>query len=83
MSPRPAAEPMCYASSYSMHLYCDHVNDEHPFDSFPHEYSAETFGQCAAMARRRGWVFHYKTRTATCPLCVQALSRRSVQPTQS
>jgi hypothetical protein len=73
MKPTPAPRPLQYASGYSLDLYCDHENNAHPWDSFPHQFTAETFGQCAKMARDRGWVFHYKTRTATCPMCARAL----------
>lgn len=58
-----------YASGYTLDLYCDHVNDIHAFDGFPHQFTGETFAQCASQARRRGWKLHYKLRTATCPIC--------------
>lgn len=62
-------DPTCYASGYSLDLYCDHVNDRHGFDEFPHNFTGETFSECAKEARKRGWVFHTSKRTATCPKC--------------
>lgn len=70
--PRPADEPMCYASGYSLDLYCDHVNPRHGYAEFPHTFTGETFAECARPARKRGWRFHYKSRTATCPKCTGA-----------
>jgi hypothetical protein len=61
-------DPQQYASCYTMDLYCDHTNPAHPWDSFPHSFMGETFGECAKQARKRGWVLH-KDRTATCPIC--------------
>lgn len=63
---------MQYAGCYTLHLYCDRVNDAHGFDAFPHEFTGETFGECAKVARKRGWIIHKSTRTATCPKCTKA-----------
>lgn len=70
-TPKPTrlANPLLYASCYSMDLYCDHASEAHGFDEFPHTFTGETFGECARQARRRGWVFHKAARTATCPKC--------------
>jgi hypothetical protein len=62
-------EPVQYASGYQLDLYCDHDNGRHPFNAFPSTYLGETFAECAAHARADGWAIHYRTRTATCPLC--------------
>ena len=62
-----------YASGYSVHLYCDHwcgtVDEWHSWNEFPHQFIGETWGDCAAQARKHGWLIHTKTRTATCPKC--------------
>jgi len=67
------ADAMQYASGYSLDLYCDHFSgfgDEwHEWAEFPHQYVGETFAECARKARKAGWKFHHKTRTATCPKC--------------
>lgn len=64
---RPMA--MQYASGYSLDLYCDRPNSDHGFNEFPHQFNGETFSECAKEARKAGWRFHRKTRTATCPKC--------------
>lgn len=74
-APKLLASPNCYASGYSLHLYCDHENPKHGFQEFPHEYDGETFAECSKGARVAGWKFHYATRTATCPKCAKALNR--------
>lgn len=66
-------EPMQYASGYSLNLYCDTENidgfNKHGWNEFPRTFTGETFNECAALARKEGWVIHRKTRTATCPKC--------------
>jgi hypothetical protein len=68
-------QPTQYAGCYSLHLYCDGGTQDsmpdgvHTFDEFPHEFTGETFGECAGQARKRGWKIYRKTRTATCPKC--------------
>jgi hypothetical protein len=68
------------ASGYSLHLYCDNesagdvVHDaaakpgEHRYGEFPHQFTAETGGECRRDAKKDGWLFtrdgkHY------CPRC--------------
>jgi hypothetical protein len=67
--PIPVKVPMQYASGYSLDLYCDHSNYQHGRDEFPHQFTGETFAECAKIAKRVGWIVHRKTRTATCPKC--------------
>lgn len=61
-------EPIQYASGYTLDLYCDHTNPDHPWSSFPHVVGGETLGECVEEARAKGWVIH-RDRTATCPIC--------------
>lgn len=63
------ANPLNYAGAYSLHLYCDHENEAHGFDEFPHEPEGNSFAECARRARRWGWILHTDTCTATCPKC--------------
>lgn len=74
------AEPIQYASGYTLDLYCDHwggpnsptntrPDGVHSWSEFPHTFTGETFDYCARVARRRGWVIRRRTRTATCPKC--------------
>ncbi len=62
------------ASGYSIHLYCDAIGPEglsrgpHGYDEFPHEFTGETFGECARSARRTGWRFK-RDGTHICPKC--------------
>jgi hypothetical protein len=65
-----------YAGGYSLHLYCDHINEQHDVLEFPHEFGGETFTESARYARKRGWVIHRKTRTATCPKCSTLTGRK-------
>lgn len=66
------ADPTPYASGYSVDLYCDEDLPEwlHPQSQ---SFAGESLRDCLAQARRRGWVIHKETRTATCPLCMQRL----------
>lgn len=74
----PDASPMQYASGYTLDLYCDHSNERHGFDEFPHQYTGETFGECAKEARRNGWIIRSGARTATCPKCSGKRKDRSL-----
>lgn len=60
--------PLPYAGCYDLHLYCDHANDAHDYDEFPHEFTGQTLGVCAKAARSIGWIIH-RNCTATCPKC--------------
>jgi hypothetical protein len=53
---------------YSLHLYCDNEDVEHPYDEFPHTYTAELGSKCRNAARRDGWRLG-RTGKAYCPLC--------------
>lgn len=56
---------------YSLHLYCDAAewgDPPHTYSEFPHEFTGETYGECAKKARKRGWVLR-RDRTAVCPKC--------------
>lgn len=75
-----AKEPMQFASCYTLDLYCDHwggpnsptnttPDGVHAWTEFPHTFTGQTFGYCAARARKRGWILHLATQTATCPKC--------------
>jgi hypothetical protein len=75
---RKLAEPISWDEGYQLDLYCDHDNERHPFNAFPSVYCGETFAECAALARADGWSLHYRTRTATCPLCSNAMKVRKV-----
>lgn len=54
---------------YTLDLYCDHFNDAHRYDEFPHQFTGENYAACARTARKRGWVLHRDNCTATCPKC--------------
>jgi hypothetical protein len=58
-----------YAGCYALDLYCDRENDAHGWSEFPHQFTGETFGECAREARLKGWTINRKTRFATCPKC--------------
>jgi hypothetical protein len=58
-----------YTTGYSLDLYCDCVSFQHSCDEFPHQFTGETFSGCASEARKRGWIIHKPTHTATCPKC--------------
>jgi hypothetical protein len=32
---------------YSLDLYCDHANDAHGWEEFPHQYIGKTYGECS------------------------------------
>jgi hypothetical protein len=56
---------------YTMDLYCDAADWQappHEFFEFPHQFHAETYGECARQARRRGWRLTRDDR-AICPKC--------------
>lgn len=80
-TPARGGEPMQYASCYSLDLYCDRLPDDpmddriHGWNEFPHQFTGETFAECARAARKRGWKIHRKTRTATCPKCGHGTGR--------
>ena len=61
--------PTKYASGYSLDLYCDHYNAAHDWEEFPHQYTGESFAECARLAVRDGWIIRKTSRTATCPRC--------------
>lgn len=68
MKHKLAIPPGC-PGCYTLDLYCDHVNDAHGFEEFPHQFIGETYGACAKQARKRGWILHRNGSTATCPKC--------------
>lgn len=57
---------------YTLDLYCDHTNPAHCWDEFPHQFLAETGGNCRKQAKARGWKLH-RDDTATCPKCMKRL----------
>lgn len=74
MPPKKLKNPEHWPSGYSVHLYCDHENEEHRFQEFPHEITEyETLRASLAAARKSGWKIDLKERTATCPKCVRTL----------
>lgn len=64
---------MSWVGCYSMDLYCDNwkgARDEvHGWGKFPAQYTGDTRAQCAAQARRAGWLVGASDRRALCPLC--------------
>jgi hypothetical protein len=65
---------MTWAGCYSLDLYCDREdeawpNGRHSFQEFPHQYTAETGGECRAQARKAGWLVGKKGSYAICPKC--------------
>ena len=66
--------PTEWAGCYSLDLYCDHTNDAHRFDEFPHQFVGAGFGECAGKARDRGWILH-RNYTATCPKCTGRVAK--------
>jgi hypothetical protein len=63
------ARPLCFAGGYTLDLYCDHENEAHRWNEFPHQFAGASEAECARRARLCGWVLHDLTRTATCPTC--------------
>ena len=59
---------LMFTGCYSLHLYCDTINENHEFEEFPHEYAFEHGSQCRSIARLKGWVLH-RDGYATCPKC--------------
>ena len=68
--------------AYSLHLYCNYAHPEsfvtisnrnsdkfHVHGEFPHLYTAETYSQCTAMARKDGWIINRAQDRAICPKC--------------
>lgn len=62
------SNPNPYAGCYSLELYCDHLNDDHVYNEFPHTYTNEFGSACRSIARSEGWIIH-RNNTATCPKC--------------
>ena len=63
------------ARGYSLDLYCDNnqivsgcVSDAagHSYSEFPHQYFADTEGECNKMARDEGWKLG---KVDLCPKC--------------
>jgi hypothetical protein len=64
---------------YAMDLYCDNADQTgargYAFHSFakavagPEQFIGETYGECAAKARKRGWKLVGKFGKAYCPTC--------------
>jgi hypothetical protein len=52
---------------YSLHLYCDNEDAEHPYREFPHTFTGELGRKCRQEARRAGWTI--RGTKAYCPLC--------------
>jgi hypothetical protein len=75
-APPKVIDPMQYASVYTLDLYCDRqicpMDSWHSFHEFPHQFTGDTFAECARIARKLGWKIHHRTRTATCPKCARA-----------
>jgi hypothetical protein len=60
-------------SGYSMDLYCDTPPSDkrrHKRETFMHQFTGETYGDCAKQARRTGWRLTRDNR-AICPLCTR------------
>lgn len=53
---------------YTLDLYCDFENAEHPWNAFPKQFCGHTLGECKRAARKDGWTFH-KDGNARCPKC--------------
>jgi hypothetical protein len=54
---------------YSLDLYCCRKNPAHKHSEFPHNYTAETGGECRKDARKDGWKLNLRDQTAVCPKC--------------
>lgn len=61
------------ASGYTIHLYCDFVNQSHRHDRFsnPDEFFDESSRVAWKMAIASGWKFYERRTVAKCPLCVK------------
>lgn len=70
MSGTKLPNPLPIASGYTLRLYCDHLNPQHKFSEFPHEYFGEYGPDVFREARAAGWIIH-RSRTATCPKCAR------------
>jgi hypothetical protein len=63
---------MSWAGCYSLDLYCDKQSEAHVWNEFPHQYTAETGGECRSTARKAGWLIGSKWSKgsyAICPKC--------------
>lgn len=72
-NPIPLANPLTCPHCYSIDLYCDHHNERHTFNEFPHSYMGKTYKDVAKQAKKIGWLLHPMFATATCPKCVKDL----------
>lgn len=70
MAFRKLANPNPCPEGYDLHCYCDHENDQHSYDEFPHQYMARNQREAKAMAKKDGWRFHHDG-TATCGKCMK------------
>lgn len=71
--PIPLKDPMTCPACFSMDLYCDHHNEHHVFNEFPHQFESQTLTGAIRKACKEGWAVHWNKRTATCPKCVKEL----------
>jgi hypothetical protein len=69
MTFRLLADPNPCPGGYSLDCYCDHDNDEHKFNEFPHNFYGSNERECRRQAKAAGWRFHHGG-TATCPKCM-------------
>ncbi|QJA43071.1 hypothetical protein [Phaeobacter phage MD18] len=69
-------EPFGYAGGYTLDLYCDHKNEDHPYTSqfpgFSESFYGNNHTEAAREARAAGWTIH-RDRTATCKHCSREL----------
>lgn len=77
MTFRKLLEPNGCPECYELHAYCDHENDEHDFEEFPHIFTGRNQREVKAQARKNGWRFHHNG-TATCPKCMARKKRGDV-----
>ena len=68
VKPTRRRDPLYLAGCYLLDLYCDHLNNDHGWTEFPHQFTGQTYGECAKVARKSGWIIH-RDNTATCPKC--------------
>jgi hypothetical protein len=68
---------MTWAGCYALDLYCDNRRENlpglatdgvHAWDEFPHQYTAETGGECRKRARDAGWIVRLDG-SCICPKC--------------